>query len=206
MIFATLGPAGSNHAFVLERYLTRHYARNSEQHATGAAAGRSSGRSGARAIGGIQTRLFPAFPDAFEALLAGQVDRVLQCTAHFSHAECVGRFMHRAFPVDTFIASSRPLALLASTSVAKPRTVALQPATRHYTDLTAFAEQIEVETVVAAAEGLLAGSFDAAICARELLERHRSRFRLLKDLGPALDVWVIYATTPPPDTSPLVLP
>ena len=191
MIFATLGPAGSNHALVLERYLTRHLTRYPEQRV---------------AAGGIQTRLFPAFPDAFEALVAGQVDRLLQCTAHFSHADCVGRYMHRAFPVDTFIAASRPLALLALASVAEPRSVGLQPATRHYTDLASFAEQIEVETVVAAAEGLLTGRFDAAICARELLERHPSRLRLLKDLGPALDVWVIYATTPPPDTSPLVLP
>lgn len=199
MVYATLGPAGSNHAFVLERYLARHLARDPGQRANGAA-------GTTRASGGIQTRLFPAFPDAFEALAAGQVDRVLQCTAHFSHAECVGRFMHRAFPVDTFIASSRPLALLASATAVELESVGLQAATRHYTDLSAFVEQIEVETVVAAAEGLLTGRFDAAICPRELLERHPSRFRLLKDLGPALDVWVIYAATPPPETSPLILP
>ena len=194
MIFATLGPAGSNHAFVLERYLKRGPERFAPVDPADAAGG------------GVQTRLFSTFREAFEALMAGQVDRVLQCSAHFSHADCVGRYMHRAFPVDTFIAASRPLALLASASVAEPASVGLQPATRNYTDLTAIAEQIEVDTVVAAADGLLAGRFDAAICARELLERHPSRLRLLKDLGPALDVWVVYATTPPPHTSPLVVP
>ncbi len=191
MIYATLGPVGSNHAFVLERYLKRDPEKLAPVDPADAA---------------VQTLLFSTFREAFEALMAGQVDRVLQCSAHFSHADCVGRYMHRAFPVNVFIAASRPLALLASTSVAEPASVGLQPATRNYTDLTAIAEQIEVDTVVAAADGLLAGRFDAAICARELLERHPSRLRLLKDLGPALDVWVIYATTPPPDTSPLVVP
>ncbi|MCC5883093.1 MAG: hypothetical protein JJU25_10715 [Halomonas sp.] len=181
MIIATLGPEGNNHVLVLGRYLE------------------------ARGLTDAEVRLFDDFPAAFAALVAGEVDRVLQCTAHFSHAECVGRHMHRAFPVDAFVAGSHPLALLARCDVAEPRQVARQPATRYYTDLSAFAEEIDAPTTVAVAEGLLDGRFEAGICARQVVEQHPDRLRLIEDLGPALDVWVVYGTEPLSDTSPLVL-
>lgn len=181
MRLASLGPEESNHALVLRRYLQR------------------------RGLVGAEVLLFESFPDAFEALVAGRVERVLQCTAHFSHADCVGRFMHRAFPVDMFVATSRPLALLARVEAEEPVSVGLQPATRHYTDLAAFAEQHERATIVGVAEGLLAGDFDAGICAGEALTKYPDRLRLIKELGPALDVWVLYGTEPLPDDSPLVL-
>ncbi|MFQ3787907.1 hypothetical protein [Halomonas sp. A29] len=181
MIVATLGPEGNNHVLVLRRYLA------------------------ARGLADAQVKLFDDFPTAFAALVAGEVDRVLQCTAHFSHADCVGRHMHRAFPVDVFVAGSHPLALLARRDVAAPRQVARQPATRYYTDLSGFSEEVDAATTVAVAEGLLAGRFEAGICARQALEDHPEKLCLLEDLGPALDVWVLYGTEPLVDSNPLVL-
>lgn len=181
MLVATLGPEGSNHALVLHRYLEQ------------------------RGPAGAEVRLFESFPEAFEALLAGRVDRVMQCTAHFSHADCVGRTMHRAFPVDTFVAGSRPLALLARAGVDVPSRVGLQPATRYYTGLGAFDEQQDYPSIVAVEGALLAGEVDAGICAREALERHPERLRLMEDLGPALDVWVLYGTRALPGGHPLLL-
>lgn len=182
MIFATLGPEGNNHVLVLGRYLE------------------------ARGLADAEIRLIDDFPAAFAALVAGEVDRVLQCTAHFSHADCVGRYMHRAFPVDTFVAGSHPLALLARREIAEPRRVARQPATRYYTDLSGYDEEIDVPTTVGVAEGLLDGRFEAGICARQTLEAHPDTLRLIADLGPALDVWVVYGREPLPEESPLVLP
>ncbi len=181
MIVATLGPEGNNHVLVLRRYLE------------------------ARGPADAKVRLFEDFPAAFAALMAGEVDRVLQCTAHFSHADCVGRYMHRAFPVDVFVAGSHPLVLLARRGIAEPRQVARQPATRYYTDLSHFAEQIDVPTTVAVADGLLAGRFEAGICARQTLEQHPQELRLIAELGPALDVWVLYGTEPLADDSPLLV-
>ncbi|NIC06784.1 amino acid ABC transporter substrate-binding protein [Billgrantia bachuensis] len=181
MIVATLGPKGSNHMLVLRRYVE------------------------ARGLADAQVKLFDDFPAAFAALVAGEVDRVLQCTAHFSHADCVGRYMHRAFPVDAFVAGSHPLALLARREVAAPRQVARQPATRYYTDLSSFAEEIDAPTTVAVAEGLLTGCFEAGICARQALDDHPDKLRLLEDLGPALDVWVLYGTEPLANDSPLLV-
>lgn len=181
MRFATLGPEKSNHALVLGRYLDKH------------------------GLAGAQVSLFEAFPAAFDALLAGRVDRVLQCSAHFSHADCVGRTMHRAFPVDLFVAGSQPLALLARSEAAAPVSVGLQPATRHYTDLSAFTERRDYATIVDVADALLAGEVDAGICPRETLQRHSQALRLMEDLGPALDVWVLYGTRPLPESHPLVV-
>ncbi|MFP4264001.1 MAG: hypothetical protein ACLFRS_11635 [Halomonas sp.] len=168
MHFTTLGPAGSNHALVLERYLA------------------------ARGLAHATIHLVDTFDAAFDALLEGTTDFVLQCTAHPSHGECVGRYMHRAFPVDAFIAGSQPLAVLARREIATPRCIGLQPATRHYTDLSDYAEQIEAPTIVDVAEGLLEGRFEAGVCAREVLEKHPEQLRLVEDLGPALDAWVLF--------------
>lgn len=172
MKFATLGPTGNNHELVLERYLAR------------------------RAIDDAEVVLYENFDMAFPALLDGEVDFLLQCTAHPSHGDWAGRSMHRAFPVDSFIAPSKPLAILARTEVSSPRQLGLQPATRYYTDLSGYAELIEEPTTVSVAEGLLAGRLEAGICAREYLERHPERLRLVADLGPALDTWVVFGRTP----------
>ncbi|MBD3897621.1 hypothetical protein IEI94_17330 [Halomonas sp. ML-15] len=172
MKFATLGPAGNNHTLVLERYLQR------------------------RAIDDAEVVLYGSFDAAFPALLNAEVDLLLQCTAHPSHGDWVGRSMHRAFPVDSFIAPSKPLAILARAEVARPRQLGLQPATRYYANLSGYAELIEEPTTVSVAEGLLSGRLEAGICAREYLDQHPERLRLVADLGPALDTWVVFGRTP----------
>lgn len=181
MHIATLGPSGNNHELIAMRYLKQ------------------------RCSGEGSLTLFNHFEDAFQALIAGQVSHVLQCTAHATHSVCVGRYMHQAYPVDTFIAGSKPLALIAQRATAQPTQVALQPATRYYTDLTGYAELIDAPTTVAVAEGLLAGRFEAGICAEEVLAQAPEQLRLVQSLGPALDTWVMFATIPLPASSPLRL-
>ena len=181
MHIATLGPSGNNHELIAMRYLKQ------------------------RCSGEGSLTLFNHFEDAFQALIAGQVTHVLQCTAHATHSDCVGHYMHRAYPVDTFIAGSKPLALIAQRATAQPTQVALQPATRYYTDLTGYAELIDAPTTVAVAEGLLAGHFEAGICVEEVLAQAPEQLRLVQSLGPALDTWVMFATTPLPASSPLRL-
>lgn len=181
LILGTLGPKGSNHALIAQRYLSRHAPQ--------------TGRC----------LFFDQFETAFEALLAGDLTHVLQCTAHFSHADCVGRYMHRAFPVDTFIAGSKPLALLARHDAPQPEHVALQPATRYYTDLSAFKTVIEAPTIVAVANGLMEGHYHAGICAEETLTQAPDTLRLIRSLGPAIDTWIIFATAALDENSPLRL-
>lgn len=171
MLFATLGPEASNHALVLRRYLE------------------------ARGLRQAHMRLFDDFAAAFDALLSGAVDYVLQVSAHPAHGDCVGRTMGRAFIVDTFIAESRPLALLTRMDVEVSRSIGLQPATRHYTDLSAWRQQMEEPTIVAVAEGLLAGRYDSGIAALDTTEHHPGRLRAERILGAALDAWILFGRT-----------
>ncbi|WNL42005.1 hypothetical protein RN347_15470 [Halomonas sp. PAMB 3264] len=181
MRLGTLGPESSNHALIAKRYLTR------------------------RASGTGEGVYFEDFERAFEALLAGDISHLLQCTAHSSHADCVGRTMHRAFPVDVFIAGSHPLALIVRRDVQRPSRLALQPATRHYTDLSAFDEIVELPTTSAVADALLAGEVDAGLCAAQVVSQAPQTLRIERALGSALDTWVIYSTTQAPPSSPLRL-
>lgn len=180
MRIATLGPCGSNHEMIAKRYLK------------------------VRRLNEGSVALFTQFEDAFQALVTGQVSHVLQCTAHATHSDCVGRYMHRAYPVDTFIAGSKPLALIAQRAITHPTQVALQPATRYYTDLTEY-QIIDVSTIVAVAEGLLTRRFEAGICAEEVIAQAPEQLRLIQSLGPALDTWVMFARQPLPRSSPLLL-
>ncbi|BCB71748.1 hypothetical protein HMEPL2_20990 [Vreelandella aquamarina] len=176
MRIATLGPGGSNHELVASRYLNRHAPQQGD------------------------IVLYTAFEEAFEALLSNSVDYVLQCTAHPEHGHCVGRYMHRAFPVDAFIAGSKPLAIISRVKVETPKTLALQPATRYYADLSSYDKLIEKPTIVNVAEGLLDGEYDAGICALEVQAKHPQQLRIVKELGPALDTWVVFGRTPLPNT------
>lgn len=166
--FGTLGPASSNHAFVLSRYLA------------------------VRELEHARIELFSDFEQAFEALLDGAIDHVLQVSAHPSHSVCVSQTMGRAYIVDTFIAASRELAILTRAEVTTPRTIGLQPATRYYADLSDWTQQVEEPTIAAVAEGLLAKRYDSGITARNIAKQNPDLLRIDMTLSAALDAWVLF--------------
>ncbi|MDT8893538.1 hypothetical protein RSO41_02620 [Halomonas sp. I1] len=181
MRFATLGPDDSNHAMILRRYLAE------------------------RGLENASITLVDDFTSAFESLVAKRLDYVLQVTAHPAHADCVGHYMHRAFPVDSFIAASRPLAIIARRDRPRPRSLALQPATRHYADLADWPAQRDMPTIVAVAEAVLTGEVDAGLMAEEMAERHPDTLYRCQSLGAALDTWVLFGHQPL-DRGPMLWP
>lgn len=181
MRLGTLGPDSSNHGLIARRYLRRHAPRRG------------------------QCVYFETFDHAFDALLAGEITHLLQCSAHASHAECVGRTMHRTFPVDAFIAGSHPLALVMRRDAVDSSRIALQAATRHYTDLSDFTTVVEMPTTAAVAQALLEGRETAGICTEQAAEQAPETLRVVRALGPALDTWIVYATTPLTPEAPLWL-
>lgn len=170
--FGTLGPAASNHAFVLSRYLA------------------------ARGLAQARMEFFSDFEMAFDALLDGALDYVLQVSAHPSHSDCVSRTMGRAYIVDTFIAASKELAILTRTDITTPRTIGLQPATRYYADLSAWSHQVDEPTIAAVAEGLLAKRYDSGITAQEIADQNPDILRVEMRLGAALDAWILFGRRP----------
>ncbi|MDQ8035620.1 MAG: hypothetical protein REJ50_26745, partial [Bordetella sp.] len=87
--FATLGPAGGNHAYVLRNYLALH---------------------------GLTHRVRTSFVEDFHvgaaAIACGDVDYMLQCAAHPDFADVTGRHRLSMVPVDAFVAASQPMSLV----------------------------------------------------------------------------------------------
>jgi hypothetical protein len=171
--FVTLGPDGSNHAWVTRRYLALHGV---------------AGRAG--------LDLVADFTDGAARLLDGRADFMVQCAAHPEAAATVGGYRGRLYLVDTFISPSQPLALLRRRDAAAPRTLALQPATRDYLDLSGWARLVEEPTVSAVGEGLLSGRHEAGIAFAALAEAHPGVLRTEQFIGTVDDAWLVYGREP----------
>ena len=113
--FVTLGPAGTNHDLVTRNYLAFH---------------------------GLDDAAVILIDDFFEGLAmmaGGRADFMVQVAAHPDCAEVVSRahFDHGIHIVDSFISPGRALGILTRAEMAEPRTLALQPATSGYADISA---------------------------------------------------------------------
>lgn len=170
--FGTLGTEGSNHSMIVRQYIEF------------------------RKLESAKVVLYTDFREAFEALLAGDLDFVLQVSVHPSHTEMSARYVHRVHVVDTFIAPSKSLAIITRKDVESPRSIAFQPATKHYADLSAWPRQIDEVSIMTVAEGLHEGRFDSGITSVELVEQAPDRFRIDQLFGPITDVWVLFGRQP----------
>jgi len=179
LVFATLGPGGSNHDWVAGRYRVAH-----------------------RLDAAIA--LHDEFEAAFRALLEGRAQFVLQCAVHPSVAYTVGHYRGRAHLVDTFLSPSQPMAVLKRRGATRLRSLGLQPATRDYVDVTRFAELVSEPTTVAVGEGLLAGRYDAGLTLLRFLEGHRDLLELEQMIGTVVDPWLVWGTEPVCGREPLV--
>ena len=164
---ATLGPAGSNHEMVACRYCR------------------------ARGAPEADILLCGDFTEALEAFAAGNAGYVLICAVHPDCADVVGRGQYELGLdiLDMFIAESQPLAILTRTDAPEPGTIALHPATESYTDLSAWDEKIHVSSIVAAAEGLLAGKWPSALTAARFAEE--GHLRIDRHIPPPRDAWLV---------------
>ncbi|MEX0340913.1 MAG: hypothetical protein AB3N11_17965 [Arenibacterium sp.] len=161
--FATLGPEGSNHHLVLNAYLARENL-VADMH------------------------LCDDFDAVLEACMRGAANRIFICTAHDRCGHVVGAAQYRLGLkiTDVFISESQPLAILHRTD--RPTSIALHPATRGYTDLSAYRDVIEVASTVAAADGLRTGAWDAALTAARFAE---DGLTVVKTLPPPRDAWLV---------------
>jgi hypothetical protein len=172
-VFATLGPEGSNHELVTRHYLAFH------------------------GLMGAEIKLIDDFEAGLSLMAEGKVDHIIQAAAHSGTAAILAKahFHYQFRTIDCFIAPSHPLALLTRSDVEVPVTLALQPATRDYADLSRWPTLIEEATTVAVGQGLLAGRYDSGITMLQLAEDHPGRFRIEQALGTVDDAWIVYGRT-----------
>lgn len=167
--FVTLGP-NTNHSLVSERYLAFH---GLEPGALRFVADLE--------LGAAQVR-------------SGAVDYLIACSAHADVPRITGRYFRDLFIVDTFISSSKPLAIVTRTGVSSPRSIGLLEPTRDYVDTSRWAE-VRIEAKYSINEiwdRLLRDEYDSALVYRELAERHPERVRIDEVIGSPDDAWVVF--------------
>jgi len=171
LVFVTLGPAGTNHEFVARRYVEFHH---------------------------LEARidLVPDFGQALGRVLEGGADHLLQCAAHPAVADTTARGFGRVFVIDAFVASSRPMGVLGRVGVDRPRTLALQPATRAYVDTARWPVLLELPSIIEVGDALLEGRADSGIAALELAARHPDRLQVEQTIGAMTDGWLVYGRRP----------
>lgn len=169
-VFATLGPAGSNHDLVTRRYLDFHR------------------------LSGATVVLTDDFATAIAMMARGEVDHVVQVAVHREATETVARafFRHGIHVIDTFISPSHPLGILTRAEIDRPRSLGLQPATRDYVDTSRWAELIDVASTPMVATGLLEGRYDSGLTALHHADDHPGRFRVDQVIGTIDDPWIVY--------------
>jgi hypothetical protein len=171
LVFGTLGPEDTNHAYVTRRYMACH---------------------------GLNARLelFADFEAGLDAMLGGRVDHLVQCAAHPAVSRTVARNYQQVFLIDAFVAASQPMALLVRSDVQSPRTLALQPATRSYIDTSRWAMVSEYRTVIEVGEALASGLVDAGVTLLSFAQRYPQSLRVDQRIGAMTDGWLVYGKTP----------
>lgn len=169
-VFVTLGPAGTNHDMVTRHYLSFH------------------GLDSAKVI------LIDDFFQGLDMMANAQADFMVQVAVHPDCASVVARahFQHDIHIIDTFISPSKALGILTRIDIEKPRTLALQPATKDYADLSRWPELIPVNSIMCVAQGLLAGQYDSGLTTLELADQYPERFRVDVSIGSVDDAWLVY--------------
>lgn len=167
--FVTLGPSGSNHQFVLNRYLEHH---GLTQYAA--------------------VELVLDFHMGAKRMADGLADFMLQVAVHPQTATVIAAYRRTLFVIDTFISTSQDMAVVCKRDVNHPRSLALQPATRDYVDALRFDELIAEVSVASVAEGLVAGRYEAGITSARLAYDMPERFRIDEIIGTVDDAWIVY--------------
>ena len=182
LTFLTLGPEGSNHHFVLQRYLAAHGIADT-----------------------ARIELIDDFHRGARELMAGRADFMLQCAVHPDAPAITGTYRKEVFVVDAFISPSRPMALLrARAAQGRAHSVGVQPATLNYADLSGWPSVVHEPTVTEVGKGLVEGRYDAGIAFSSLAAEHPGVFDVVEDIGAVCDAWVVFGTKPVDDGRAIV--
>ncbi|HVZ44986.1 MAG TPA: hypothetical protein VHA82_14335 [Ramlibacter sp.] len=167
--FITLGPVGSNHQLVVERYV------------------QFQGLEGKASI-----EFFKTFAEGSARILDGSADFMLQCAVHPETVDTVARYSQGLYVIDTFISPSRDLAVIRDRRAPPPTSIALMNPTRDYTDPARWGEVVSMPTVVAVAQGLREGRFARGLTYASVAAEDPERFEVEEFIGSVDDAWIVY--------------
>lgn len=168
--FATIGPEGSDHHFVLQRYLASHGITEASR-----------------------LVVFDDFHCGARDVVDGGADYLLQCAVHPAAAEIASTYRPHLVVVDAFISPSRPMALVRAREggVGRGR-VAVQPASQNDADLSCWSEVIYEPSVAAVQNGLRARRYEAGIVFMSFALANCDEWQVLASIGTACEAWIVY--------------
>jgi hypothetical protein len=171
IVFATLGPAGTNHELVTRRYIEFH------------------------GLADTRIELVRTFDDAVRGLQVGNVDFIVQCAVHPDTPRIMGENFRSLYVIDTFISPSKDLAILTRSEVKVPRTIALlRPATESYADLSLWPVLVSDISIPIILQKMLAGEYDSGLVYLEYANQYPGRFRIETVIGSPDDAWIVYGS------------
>ena len=166
--FGTLGPSGTNHEYVVRRYIKFHEL-------------------------DADVRLYDNFDDALVAFDCQEIDYLIQCAVHPDTPRVMGSNFRERFVVDTFISPSHTLAILTRKEVVKPETISLvSPATDDYADLSAYSMLIPAVSIPLAFDRLMKGECDSALVYHYYFDSNPEELRVDATIGSPDDAWIVY--------------
>ncbi len=167
--FVTLGPSGTNHEMITINYLA------------------------ARNVYEYEIILIEDFFVGLDMIKSDQADFMMQVAVHPDCADVVASayFLYGIHIADTFISPSKDLGILTQIDIKNPKTLAIQPATQKYTDISRWSEIIHVSSIMNIAAGLLDGKYDSGLTTIEFADAHSDQLRVDVKIGTVDDPWLV---------------
>lgn len=181
--FVTLGPSGTNHEMIAKKYI--------EQRNIAA-----------------EVILVEDFFIGLEMVYNDEADFLFQVAVHPDCSNVVAKahFHYGIHLIDTFISPSKDLGIVTRCEINNPKTLALQPATANYTDISAWEEHIPVSSIMNIAQGLLEGKYDSGITTIEFAESHPRKLRVDVFIGSLDDPWLVFGKKRVANGEPIIWP
>jgi hypothetical protein len=138
------------------------------------------------------------FLAGIDGLAAGEVDFVIQCSAHPTVHLVTERHFRTTPVVDTFVYPTKHLALLRRRDVPVPRSLGMVPATAGYLGdrVKDYDLVVEEPSKPIVGANLLAGKYDAGLTHIEYLERSGGDLVLMEEYGRVTTTWVVFGRVP----------
>lgn len=166
--FITLGPEGTCHEHALQRYLE------------------FQGLESANVV------LVDDLLDGVDLVHEQPNSFLIQCSAHPDVHHATERYPQEVFVVDTFMFPAKEMALLVRKDVDDPRSLAIVPAAKGYTDLTKWETVTDERANPIIARKLLERRYDAGVTFAEIADANPDLFRIAERYGEVDTTWVVY--------------
>jgi hypothetical protein len=166
--FITLGPPGTCHEQVLNKYLAF------------------------QGLTDANVELVGDFVEGVDRVEQEKHSFLLQCSAHTEVHTVTERYPGKVNVVDTFIYPNIPLALLIRNDAVDPKNLAVVKAASAYPDLSQWDNIIEEPANPIIARKLLEGEHQAGVTFATLAEAHSDILHVAESYGEVDTTWIVY--------------